>query len=94
MAHSISGYKFKAKILLNLPLYVLKNLRKYFSAIYRQNNNLLFQPSIEAAYKSAPLDNPLSAEQEIKKLKDELSLLHNQLFYERHRREIFGLRNR
>ncbi len=29
-----------------------------------------------------------------KKFKDEITLLHNQLLYERHRREILGLRNR
>ena len=28
------------------PRYALKNMRQYFSAIYRQNYNLLFQPSI------------------------------------------------
>ena len=38
---------FKAKVLLILPLCILKNLRKSFSAIYRQNYNLLLQPSIE-----------------------------------------------
>ena len=27
-------------------------------------------------------------------LRDEIALLHNQLLYERHRREILGLRNR
>ena len=37
---------FKGNILLILPLYVLKNLHKYVSTIYRQNNNLLFQPSL------------------------------------------------
>ena len=52
---------------------------------------------VEAAYKSAQVDSnlvKLTPEQEIKKLKDELALLHNQLHYERHRREILGLRNR
>ena len=45
--HIQSAYiNFKAKILLNLPLYVLKNLRKYVSAIYQQNYNFHFQPSI------------------------------------------------
>ena len=29
------------------PLYVLKNMYKYFSAIYRQKYNLHFQPFIE-----------------------------------------------
>ena len=37
----------KANILLILPLDIFKNLRKYFSAIYQQYYNLLFQPSIE-----------------------------------------------
>ena len=55
---------------------------------------------IEAAYKTADIKldsenkNSANTEPEIKKLKDELSLLHNQLFYERHRREVLGLRNR
>ena len=40
---------FKAKTSLNLPLYVLKTLPKYFSAIYRQKYNLHFQPSIAVA---------------------------------------------
>ena len=33
-----------------------------------------------------------NSEQQI--LRDEIALLHNQLLYERHRREILGLRNR
>ena len=37
---------FRAKILSILPLYILKNLRKHLSAIYRQKYNLLFHPSI------------------------------------------------
>ena len=43
---------FKAKIWSILPLYTLKNLRKYFSAIYRQNYNLLFQRFIDGSKKS------------------------------------------
>ena len=50
---------------------------------------------IEAAYKSSLVDSSKATpDQEIKKLKDEIALLHNQLLYERHRREILGLRNR
>ena len=45
--HILSGnINFKANILLILPLYILKNLRKDFSAIYRQKYNLYFLPSI------------------------------------------------
>ena len=36
----------EANILLILPLHILKNLCKNFSAIYWQKFNLLFQPSI------------------------------------------------
>ena len=32
-----------------MPLYVSKNMYKYFSAIYRQKNNLHFQPFIASA---------------------------------------------
>ena len=42
-----ANMNFKANILLILPLYILKNMRKYFSAIYRQKFNLHFQPSID-----------------------------------------------
>jgi hypothetical protein len=51
---------------------------------------------IEAAYKSVSADKKTAAnpEQEIKMLKDEIALIHNQLLYERHRRETLGLRNR
>ena len=38
-----ANMNFKAKILLILPLYILKNLRKNFNAIYRQKFNLHFQ---------------------------------------------------
>lgn len=48
---------------------------------------------MEAAYKTLK-NEILSPEQEIKKLKDEIALLHNQLLYERHRREVLGTRNR
>ena len=44
---SSANINFEANILLFLPLYILKNLRKYFSAIYRQNYNLLFHPPID-----------------------------------------------
>ena len=43
---------FKANVLLNPFFYVLKNLRKCFSAIYRQNHNLHFQPSIAPQIRS------------------------------------------
>lgn len=35
-----------------------------------------------------------SAKDEAKLLKDEVSMLHSLMLYERHRREILGLRNR
>lgn len=50
---------------------------------------------IQAAYQKASKEPVKSSpEQEIKSLKNEIVLLHNQLHYERHRREILGLRNR
>ena len=38
---------FETNIVLDLPLYVLKNMYEYFSAIYRQEYNLHFQPFID-----------------------------------------------
>ena len=55
-----ANINFEAKILLNLPLYVLKNLCKHFNAIYRQNFNLLFQPSIDYFTSEYPSKNILS----------------------------------
>ena len=46
---------------------------------------------VEAAYQSRDGPNEVN---DPRKLKDELALLHCQLLYERHRREILGLRNR
>ena len=42
-----ANINFEANILITLPVYILKNLHEYFSAICRQNYNLLFQPSID-----------------------------------------------
>ena len=41
-----ANVSFKTNVLLDRPLYVLKNMYKYFSAIYRQKYNLHFQPFI------------------------------------------------
>ena len=49
---------------------------------------------IQAAYdKATPKDDRKSNNSD-QVLKDEVALLHNQLLYERHRREVLGLRNR
>ena len=45
-----ANQNFKVNILLILPLNILKNLFKHFSAIYRQKYNLHFQPSIDMAH--------------------------------------------
>ena len=52
---------------------------------------------VRAAYDKTVPDNTVivkNTNNEQKMLRDEIALLHNQLLYERHRREILGLRNR
>ena len=41
-----ANVSFQTNVLLDRPLYVLKNMYKHFSAIYRQKYNLHFQPFI------------------------------------------------
>ena len=62
---------FKANLLLILPLYVLKTLLKYFSDIYRQNYNLLFQPSIEEVCPT--LEDPEICSEKTEKLWPQMS---------------------